>query len=156
MRYFLDTEFNGFGGKLISIALVPIDQRRPPFYRIVGMADPIDPWVAEHVIPKLLGQEQYKLRGVAQPRAQVTRELGAYLRGEDLTPISIVADWPTDFTHLLELLITGPGYMESVPNFKMEFVRLPGFNTADHSKVPHNALADAEALRDECIRRFVW
>jgi len=23
MRYFLDTEFNGFGGQLISLALVP-------------------------------------------------------------------------------------------------------------------------------------
>ena len=25
MRYFLDTEFNGFGGALLSVALVPAD-----------------------------------------------------------------------------------------------------------------------------------
>ena len=32
MRYFLDTEFNGFGGTLISVALVP-EQRGSRFRR---------------------------------------------------------------------------------------------------------------------------
>jgi hypothetical protein len=144
MRYFLDTEFNGFGGALLSIALAPRDQERSPFYRRVEFTGALDPWVERHMWPHI---------GIpASPRSVVGGNLAAYLR-EDPHPI-IVADWPTDFEHLLALLITGPGYMESVPDFAMEFCRLSGFNTADHSKVPHNALADAEALRDECVRRF--
>lgn len=30
MRYYLDTEFNGFGGELMSLALVPSHPARPP------------------------------------------------------------------------------------------------------------------------------
>ena len=33
MKLFLDTEFNGFGGKLISMALVPEDKTLPEFYK---------------------------------------------------------------------------------------------------------------------------
>lgn len=155
MRYFLDTEFNGFEGDLISIALVPLDRREPSFYRVIEMTKPLDPWVAKHVAPKLW---QHLPPGFSapEPRFMAGRDLAAFLREPNVTQPSIVADWPTDFTHLLELLITGPGYMESVPDFRMEFVRLAGFNTADHSKIPHNALSDAEALRDECVRRFGW
>ena len=38
MRYFLDTEFNGFGGCLISLALVPEDGDQD-YYVVVPMTD---------------------------------------------------------------------------------------------------------------------
>jgi len=34
MRYFIDAEFNGFGGQLISLALVPEDEEAVPFYEV--------------------------------------------------------------------------------------------------------------------------
>ena len=40
MRYFLDAEFNGFGGELISIALVPEDLSLTPFYEAIDCAEP--------------------------------------------------------------------------------------------------------------------
>jgi hypothetical protein len=137
MRYFLDTEFNSFGGKLMSLALSPADPSIPPFYRVVEMTDPLDPWVAKHVSPHLNLQPE--------PREVVAQALAEYL-SEHTKPI-IVADWPSDFEHLMALLITGPGEMVGAPDFAMEFYRLHGFNTAGHSALPHNALADAEALR---------
>lgn len=140
MRYYLDTEFNGFGGELMSLALAPADRSRPWFYCVVTPSAPIDAWVAQHVVPHLV------LPPVS--RAEAGRMLANYLGAAD-APV-IVADWPTDFEHLLALLITGPGQMEKVPDFGMEFRRLPGFNTASTSRIPHNALADAEALRDYC------
>nr|MBA4771246.1 hypothetical protein [Sphingobium sp.] len=52
MRYFLDTEFNGFGGTLISVALVP-EHGDQEFYVSLPLPDEIEPWVAKHVIPYL-------------------------------------------------------------------------------------------------------
>lgn len=138
VRYYLDTEFNGFGGELISLALVSADPLSLEFYAVVPCRAPIDPWVAKHVMPNL--------RQAPEPHAIVAARLASFLLTAQAP--AIVADWPTDFEHLLALLITGPGTMHPVPDFGMEFKRLPGFNTADHSAVPHNALEDARALRN--------
>jgi hypothetical protein len=145
VKYFLDTEFNGFGGALMSLALVPEDVKAHEFYEVVDVAGPIAPWVAQHVVPHL-GRRPL-------PRSTTAVLLATFLRNATLKHghITIVADWPTDFEHLMALLIIGPGMMESVPDFAMEFKRLPGFNTADHSAVPHNALEDARALRNHCV-----
>lgn len=153
MKLYLDTEFNGFGGALISLALAPADQGAPEFYRVVAGRGPVDPWVEKHVMPYL------SLGPVSG--AQAGYELADYLRlmadwPKDPARPAIVADWPTDFEHLLALLIDGPGVMHSAPDFDMEFRRLPGFNTAAHSRVPHNALEDARALRDYCEKLGKW
>jgi hypothetical protein len=137
MRFYLDTEFNGFGGELISLALVPADSEVPTFYRVVEWTQPTVPWVAEHVIPHL-GMDPVS-------RETAARELAAYLNLYGWK--TIVADWPTDFEHFLGLLITGPGQMVDVPPFDMEF-RRGGFDPATHSRIPHNALEDAIALRN--------
>jgi hypothetical protein len=42
MRFFLDTEFNGFGGKLMSLALVPENNSKPEFYKELVMNDQLD------------------------------------------------------------------------------------------------------------------
>ena len=52
MRYFLDTEFNGFGGELISIALVP-EYGDQEFYAVLPLPAYLHPWVERHVIPYL-------------------------------------------------------------------------------------------------------
>jgi hypothetical protein len=140
MRFYLDTEFNGFGGELMSLALVPADKALPEFYAVVPWRKHTDSWVEKHVVPHL--------KQAPETHASASVRLGEYMRSM-LAPV-IVADWPTDLEHLLALLITGPGTMQATPDFTMEFKRLPGFNTADHSSVPHNAIADARALRDCC------
>ena len=47
MRYFLDTEFNGFGGTLISLALV--SELGTSIYLIYPLTGMIDPWARDHV-----------------------------------------------------------------------------------------------------------
>lgn len=147
MRLYLDTEFNGFGGELMSLALVPADPALPTFYEVVKWQAPMDPWVAKHVVPFLDANPR--------PRPDVGASLASFMRwhhawGNGVRGLSVIADWPTDFEHLLGLLITGPGLMHPMPPFSMDFNPLPGFNTATVSKRPHNALADAMALRDYC------
>ncbi len=51
MRYFLDTEFDGVGGRLISLALVPEDGGEE-FYAVIA-GDAEVPWVERHVMPYL-------------------------------------------------------------------------------------------------------
>jgi hypothetical protein len=151
VRYYLDTEFDGLGGELMSLALVPGDSSIPSFYRVVHgpwVQGCRDEWVTKNVLPFL-----YRHGGVDAPvdRETAARDLSRYLSTQmhqtGKTPV-IIADWPTDFSQLLDLFIIGPGQMVGVPDFDMAYRGLKGFATADHSKVPHNALADAEALRD--------
>lgn len=134
MRLFLDTEFNGFSGSLMSLALVPEDPSAPEFYKELELREQLHPWVRENVVPHLF------LSPVGFTQFQ--SELAVYLF--QFRDIEIVADWPDDIRHLCESLITGPGLRINTPNpirftldMSIEYV----------SEVPHNALHDARAIR---------
>ncbi|WP_068072859.1 hypothetical protein [Novosphingobium lentum] len=136
MRYFLDTEFNGFGGDLISIALVPEDEAVEPFYEAVACSDPT-PWVAEHVLPVLATR--------SLTRGELADRFAHYLI-DDERPL-LVADWPEDIAHALRLLITGPGQMVPIRSIRFELVDPGIMGPGVPGAVPHNAFHDAVALR---------
>lgn len=136
MRYFLDTEFNGFGGALIAIALVPEDERHEAFYQVMACPDPT-PWVAANVLP-VLGQ-------TPATRVEVASRFAQYLL-HDPEPL-LVADWPEDIAHAANLLITGPGRMKPVRALRFELVDPDVMGWPAPSVVPHNARHDAQALR---------
>lgn len=146
MRYFLDTEFNGFGGALLSLALVP--EEGEELYVTLRCEDPIEPWVGRHVLP-FLNMVPDGLGGARMSRPDAALALSHFLQA-DATPL-LVADWPEDIAQLCMLLLTGPGTMVPVPPLSFELLPLPGFSTAANSAVPHNALHDARALRDHVL-----
>jgi hypothetical protein len=150
MRYYLDTEYNGFGGALISIALVPADGGEE-FYATLPLPDPVEAWVERNVLP-YLDTVPVGFQGEALDRQTVTALLGNYFAA-DPAP-EIVADWPDDIAYFCGLLVTGPGLMVPTPPLSFRLVQLPGFSTAENSAVPHNALHDARALRDHCESLF--
>jgi hypothetical protein len=150
MRYFLDTEYNGFGGALLSLALVPEDGGEE-FYVTLECDAAIDAWVERHVIP-FLDMVPEQLQSPRLPRRAAADALAGWL-ALDSAP-DIVADWPEDLAQLAMLLVTGPGIMVSVPALSLHFVPLPGFSTAANSVVPHNALHDARALRDHIMNHL--
>ena len=147
MRYFLDTEFNGFGGELISIALVP-EHGDQEYYAILPLADEPVAWVARHVMPYLESVPEGARSRL--DRFTAAHELAAYLR-TDPDP-EIVADWPEDIALFCRLLQHKDGDMVNVRSLSFRLLRLPGFSTAANSRVPHNALHDARALRDFVMR----
>ena len=147
MRYFLDTEYNGFGGQLLSLALVPEDGGEE-FYVTLQCDAPLDPWVERHVIP-FLDMVPDALTSPRLHRRAAAEALSAWL-AHDEAP-DIVADWPEDLAQLAMLLVTGPGLMVPVPPLSLHLLPLGGFSTAANSVVPHNALHDARALRDHVI-----
>ena len=144
MRYFLDTEFNGFGGALISLALVP-EHGDQEFYAVVEHDQEPHGWVQRNVLPYLKSIPP-GLEARTVSRIEAAHEVARYLAA-DPAPV-IVADRPEDIAHFCALLVTGPGEIAPIGSMGFEFISSPGFSTSVNSKVPHNALHDARALRD--------
>lgn len=142
MRYFLDTEFDGFGGPLISLGLAA-EEGDQDYYVVVPLGHEPGPWVARHVMPYLRSVPD-NLYSELDPIA-AAHDVAAYLRS-DPDP-EIVADWPEDIALFCRLLLTGDAEIVDVQSLRFRFLRTPGFSTARNSKVPHNALHDARALR---------
>jgi hypothetical protein len=146
VRYFLDTEYNGWGGALLSLALVPDEGEE--LYVTLDWDGVLDPWVERNVVP-YLDMVPHSLVSPRMSRADAARAVAHYFAG-DADPL-VVADWPEDIALFSALLVTGPGVMAEVPGLKFHFMSLIGFSTAANSKVPHNALHDARALRDHIL-----
>ena len=146
MRYFLDTEYNGVGGALISLALVPADGDE--LYLTLKTDEPILDWVQLNVMPYLDSVPE-QLSCPRLSRRDAAQALELYLRNDD-QPL-IVADWPEDVSQFCELMITGPGQMIDIRDVTFHLTPLSNFSTAANSKVPHNALHDARSLRDHLM-----
>ena len=140
MRLFLDTEFNGFGGKLISLALVPEDNTVSEFYKELEINEQIEPWVKENVIPHLFNEKC--------SRYEFQQELAQYLW--NVGECTIVADWPDDIKYFCECLITGPGTSINILH-KIKFEL--DMSISYKSAVPHNALYDALAIRESYLKQ---
>jgi hypothetical protein len=145
VRYFLDTEFNGFGGALLSLALVPEDGGEELYVTLATDEAPHD-WVARHVIP-YLDTVPLSLHSPRMDRQSAA--ISAYLAHDSAA--EIIADWPDDLAYFNQLLSVAPGRMVHVPDLVFRLINLPGFSTAVNSAVPHNALHDARALRDHLL-----
>ena len=133
MKLFIDCEWNSFGGDLISMALVAEDGRE--FYEVLSCFEP-DPWVAENVMGKL-GKEPV-------PRYVFRDILASFLSQFD--SVHVVGDWPEDIARFCNALIIGPGERLDTPPLTMEVLRVDAV-----SENPHNALADARALKELLI-----
>jgi hypothetical protein len=135
-KLFLDTEFNGFGGRLMSMALVPEDSKTAEFYCELEISDQLDPWVREHVAPHMFL--------VPSTYSQFQRKLMLYLN--TVGSVTVVADWPDDIRYFCEAMITGPGECIALINSKINFEL--DMTIQYVSLVPHNALHDARGIRD--------
>lgn len=136
MKLYIDTEFNSYRGELISMALV--DEAGEHFYEVLHypacQPGACDPWVRANVLP-VLNKEPVGLNAFQ-------RQLWGYLSRYDA--IHVIADYPTDLQHFCWALETGPGERIPTPPLTMEIRR--DLHTG-RSAIPHNALADAQALR---------
>lgn len=134
-KLFVDCEFNGFGGALISMALAADDGRE--WYEVLPLPPEhmIEPWVLQNVVP-ILGKAPIS-------HASFRRSLQAFL--SQYQKPTIVADWYTDLVHFFDAF-AGRDHSESFsfPCQAQLVSSVPGYAPA----VPHNALSDARAIRD--------
>lgn len=136
MKLFIDCEFNGWKGALISMALVP--ERGEPFYQVLDWSqESIKPWVRENVIPVLAYQDEGEYPISMSSFQSLLRK---FLHQWD--EVTIVSNWPDDIKYFCEVITPGPNSMIDMPrlNFEIRPMRV-------ESTVPHNALADALALK---------
>lgn len=140
MRLFLDTEFNGFGGRLISMGIVTEEPYGPEFYRIAHIPENPVPWVAENVLP-VVG-------GIATGES-FTADLLLFLKvaAQSGGNLEAIADWPADFEHLCaQMSLMGQALGYELP-LSISMKLIPG-SPKIVSATPHHALHDARALRD--------
>jgi len=147
MRYFLDCEYNGFGGALLSLALVPEDGGEE-LYLTFDCEGPIHPWVERNVVP-YIGNVPEALKLPIMDRRQSAEAIAMYL-GHDDAP-EILVDWPSDIELFCGLLSFAPGKIVVVPELVFRLIQTGSFSPAENSAVPHNALHDARALRDHVL-----
>lgn len=140
MLIFIDTEFNGFGGELISLALVTAEGQ--DFYEVLQPTKPIVHWVKENVMPYLEKEPITKIEFQAKLYQYL---MGVSKFGQE--PLTIIADWPDDIKYFCESLITGPGSCITTPA-KMNFVLNRNLSSRE-SRVPHNAFHDAVAIMND-------
>jgi hypothetical protein len=136
---YLDTEFNGFHGSLISLALYDAaaltgtPEAECCWYEVAEIPANPHPFVAQHVIPVLhkepIGMEAF------------TASLREFLNARQ--DCLIVADWPEDFIHLCARLIAPEGWSINLRCLMELVVTPPG---QPIPRIPHNALEDARAL----------
>lgn len=144
MLYFLDCEFNGFGGELISLALAAENGKELYLARPREELDSLvlHHWVAANVIPVL---DLPEASPEVLARVRFAARLRQFLSG-DPAPV-ILADWPEDISHLMQCLIVSPGQMVLLPNLTLRLIHAPPRPDGLEGAVPHNALWDARALR---------
>jgi hypothetical protein len=151
-KFFLDCEFDGFGGDLISLSLVRQDGQA---LYLVYKDTATDLWVRENVIPILwdIPLDQMDAGKTEGPEATdrfphlIARFLTSGHDGHDTGVPYIIADWPDDIKYLCQQVITGPGTMAAIPRMQFDVVRVDSWPNDIPNAVQHNAYWDARALK---------
>lgn len=145
MRFYLDTEFNGHRGELISLALVSEPMQIPmaqpgqvqhiEFYQARHIKSTPNDWVREHVIPVL--------RTPLLPPARFKQHFHDFI--VKYPHCEVICDWHADAEYFCSLL-DGHDYGSSLDlPCVVRIIKTPS-EGGPVSATPHNALEDARAL----------
>lgn len=169
MRYFLDTEFFGYGGEIISLALVPentgskdelyiaFDQKELEAESWISDDHETRKWVRHNVLP-IIDASYATAERIGQRRSDIEAlwpaRLDAYF-ADDPHP-HIIADFPSDIHYFSHLLITSRfgDAIRNVRNVTFEWVRDDAYPTDLAGAVQHNALWDARALKHHMLKKW--
>lgn len=142
MNYYLDTEFDGFGGPLLSLALVREDG--DSLYLVYTDHAAQQPWVRENVLP-IMRAVPFPVTVVKCRHHGGAVRIAEFLLGDPAPHIN--TDWPDDIRYFCEAIITAPGQMVNIPHLSFEIHRVDAYPTTLPGAVQHNAWWDAMALR---------
>lgn len=146
MRYFLDTEFDGHDGPLLSLALVGDEDGDSIHIRTMERA--VDPWVIANVEPLMDSHDAGMSADVPLNEVGVTiANFFSLMR--DAAPV-VIADSVVDIGRFCRALSTGmDGRWSSVdyPIIRFEVHDVGAYPTDIPGAVQHNAWWDAVALR---------
>jgi hypothetical protein len=135
MNIFIDCEFNGFGGDLLSMALVSDDGQE--FYEVLNLEHDfvyVD-WVKENVVPIL--------NKAPIDKQSFQHKLSLFIN--QYNDVTVIADWPDDIKYFCDSLIVSPGVSIRTP--ESLYLRIDRELSSKDSLIPHNALEDARAIK---------
>lgn len=150
MRYYVDCEFDGHNGPLLSIALVTDGTYS---IHIQTDAQPADPWVQENVMP-IMDRHSAPVSLVNVPINGVGPAIRAFIASDQMP--TIVADSPVDiarFCRAISTGFTGEWASTEYPAMRFEVHNVDCWPNALDGGVQHNAWWDAMALRHKLIER---
>lgn len=140
--YYIDCEFDGHNGPLISIALVP--ESGPSLYIVTDVV-PKDEWVQKNVMPII---DSHRCKNIKTVRLnEVGQTIREYLGTLDA---HIVADSPVDIGRFCQAVTTSEkgGWQSCGAKYiKFEVQNVDTYPTTLKGAVQHNAWWDAVALR---------
>ncbi len=142
MNYYIDCEFDGHDGPLLSLAMV----RDGDSIHIKTTAYAQDKWVRENVMPIMDKHDANKSASV--PLNDVGGVIRAFI-GDEVHP-HIIADSPVDIGRFCRALSTGAdGQWASAnyPHMTFDVVNIECYPTDLAGAVQHNAWWDACALQ---------
>lgn len=164
-QFTLDCEFDGYQGRLLSIALF---NRQRSFYGQIVEDNPIyTPWVYENVVPLLdaprspspalirrsgiekgIDADHFYHSCVSRTIGGLTEAIQDFLNQRcRLDNVTFHSDWPDDIKYLSELLLTGPGTMINIGGVEFKVHRVDSYPSAFVKEaVQHNAWWDAFVL----------
>jgi hypothetical protein len=153
MMYFLDTEFNNFGGEIISLSLVREDGESLYIVYPKPIAE-YGSWVKDNVVPILWDIPNpfpgtvVGLTGkdVLTARKEAAFAIYHFLSLQQQLP-TIIVDWPDDIAYMCSAITTGPGEMIPLMHLAFQMHRVSAYPTALEGAVQHNAYWDAKALQ---------
>lgn len=141
--FYVDCEFDGHNGSLLSLAVVREDGYS--LYLVVD-TQASDPWVQEHVLP-IMQYHNADTYAVVKPN-----DVGAAIKQwiGPLTSFYVVADSPVDIGRFCTALSTGPDgnwCSTDYETIRFEVYNIDCYPTVLEGAVQHNAWWDARALR---------
>jgi len=143
MQYFVDCEFDGFHGALISMAVMREDGES---VYMIFQSSATDPWVRDNVLPVLHDCPKKPQFCTKAKAAQLIESI----IGGDSDPV-FVTDWTADVRYLCDLMEYAPGQMiDTVPILQFVIVRTDAYPSEIEDAVQHNAWWDARALAYKC------
>ncbi|MNU19672.1 hypothetical protein D3C71_79050 [compost metagenome] len=178
-QFTLDCEFDGYQGRLLSIALF---NRQRSFYGQIYEDNPIyTPWVYNNVVPFLdaprhpssalvrrsglekgINADHSYHSCVSRTTDGLTGAIQDFLNLHGrLDNVTFHSDWPDDVKYLSELLLTGPGTMIDIGSVEFKVHRVDSYPSEFvQEAVRHNAWWDTfvlfehlHDLRMKAIRR---
>ena len=146
MRYYIDCEFDGHGGPLISFAMVP--ETGDAFYGVTHH-NAVEPWVSANVDPILFDIP-------VKVHTYIGNDIGRAIREYigDKPNISIVADSPVDIGRFCKLISTdssGNWQNTGYKSINMQVCNVDCYPTSLAGAIQHNAYWDAAALKHKLM-----
>lgn len=144
-RFYIDCEFNGHCGELLSMAIIP-EAERGLYLCVADAPKDMDPWVAANVWPLV------HMRLPIGKTVAYLDDFGHFIRrfiGKSEHPV-IVADSPVDIGRFCAAVSTGQdGGWSSTDYSRMTFEvhNVDCYPTDVPDAIQHNAYWDAIALR---------